>query len=117
MASATTQDDGRERAGIGAVLRLPVELWLVVVMMALAFGAGIVVTALYDEPQVQPVIGTQLPAGQVTLAPPLTDEQISQGLPSGHPDIAGETGSKADEGQRGPDGDDAARGAGSEGTG
>jgi len=55
MATNTTPDEGRGSA-FGEMLRVRVELWLVVVFMALAFGAGIVVTALYDEPA-QPVVG------------------------------------------------------------
>jgi hypothetical protein len=93
MGSAGTSNDERTDGGLGTVLRVRVELWLVVVMMALAFGAGILVTVLYEEPQDQAVVGTQLPSGQFTLAPPLTDDQISAGLPSGHPDVSGETGS------------------------
>ena len=101
---ATSNDEGRE-GGLGTILRVQVELWLVVVMMAMAFGAGILVTALYEEPQ-QPVVGVQQPGGQF-LAPPLTEDQIGQGLPSGHPDINGETGAKggdqADKGSAGGD--------------
>ena len=43
----TSNDDG-SRGGLGAVLRLQIELWLVVLFMALAFGAGILITALYE---------------------------------------------------------------------
>ena len=43
----TSNDDG-SRGGLGAVLRLQIELWLVVLFMALAFGAGIPITALYE---------------------------------------------------------------------
>ena len=92
MGSIETSDEPRGGGGLGTVLRVRVELWLVVVMMAMAFGAGILVTALYEEPQ-QPVVGVQQPGGQF-LAPPLTEDQIGQGLPSGHPDINGETGAK-----------------------
>jgi hypothetical protein len=92
MANDTTSGSGRSTrdGGLGSVLRVHIELWLVVVFMALAFGAGIVVTALYQQPEQQSIVG--VPTGQVTLAPPLTDSQIQQGLPSGHPDINGTTG-------------------------
>lgn len=82
-------DDTRSGGGLGAVLRLQIELWLVVLFMALAFGAGILVTALYEEPSTAVVGGDT--NGQIT-APPLSDEQIQGGLPSGHPDIGGATG-------------------------
>lgn len=82
-------DDTRSSEGLGAVLRLQIELWLVVLFMALAFGAGILVTALYEEPSTAVVGGDT--TGQIT-APPLSDEQIQGGLPSGHPEIGGATG-------------------------
>jgi hypothetical protein len=116
MGSVATPQDEDRGTGLGALLRLQVELWLVVVMMALAFGAGIVVTALYEEPQDQTaVVGTQLPSGQL-VAPPLSDEQISQGLPSGHPDISGETGATGKDGAKG-EGADAQGSESAEGTG
>lgn len=88
MASTVTQDGGTAD-GLRAVLRTRIELWLVVLFMALSFGAGVVVTALsQQEPAVAPVVGVQ-DQGQFPVAPPLTDEQIQQGLPSGHPDISG----------------------------
>lgn len=88
MATDRTPDEGRGSA-FGEMLRVRVELWLVVVFMALAFGAGIVVTALYDEPA-EPVVGVSDTGGQI--APPLTDQQIAGGLPSGHPDLGAATG-------------------------
>jgi|GEM_PF-5443015 hypothetical protein len=84
-------DDAGSGGGLGAVLRLQIELWLVVLFMALAFGAGILITALYEEPATTGVVGGQGTAGQIS-APPLTDEDIQGGLPSGHPDIGGITG-------------------------
>lgn len=91
MASAATHTDEGPSGGLRAVLRARVELWLVVLFMALAFGAGVLVAALYqEEPATQPVVGVQQP-GSFPMAPPLTDEQIQQGLPPGHPDI-GSTG-------------------------
>lgn len=73
--------------GLRAVLRARIELWLVVLFMALSFGAGVLVTALYEEPAPAPTTSFQAPG--FPIAPPLTDEQIQQGLPSGHPDISG----------------------------
>jgi hypothetical protein len=90
----TSNEEQREsRGGIFEVLRIRVELWVVIVFMALAFGAGIVVTAMYDESP-EPVVGVQQPVGQVPIAPPLTDQDIEGGLPSGHPDIDDATGSQ-----------------------
>lgn len=96
-------DETGSRGGLGAVLRLQIELWLVVLFMALAFGAGILITALYEEPT-SPVVGIQDPTGQV-VAPPLTDDQIQGGLPSGHPDLGGATGATGETGAE--DGKDA----------
>lgn len=86
MATATTHDRP-ETGGFRAVLRARIELWLVVLFMALSFGAGVLVTALYEEPAPAPTASVQAPG--FPIAPPLTDEQIQQGLPSGHPDISG----------------------------
>lgn len=86
-----TDDETRteETGGLRAVLRARIELWLVVLFMTLAFGAGVLVTALYQEdPATQPLVGIQQP-GSFPVAPPLTEEQLQQGLPPGHPDIDG----------------------------
>ena len=89
MTDTTTSDDERRGSAFGEMLRVRVELWLVVVFMALAFGAGIVVTAMYEEPA-DPVVGITDTTGQI--APPLTDDQIAGGLPTGHPGLTGATG-------------------------
>lgn len=101
MTDNETDRDERQGGGFGAVLRLHVELWLVVVFMALAFGAGIVITALYEEPA-EPVVGVGQTGGFV--APPLTDDQINQGLPSGHPDLGAATGATGASGATGATG-------------
>jgi hypothetical protein len=88
--SARETGGGRREAGVLEIARTKVELWLVVIFMALAFGAGIAVMVMYEEPQ--PVAGVQQPVGQFPQAPPLTDEQIQGGLPTGHPDLSGGTG-------------------------
>lgn len=87
----TTEGNGPAGGdGFVGIVRTKVELWLVVVFMALAFGAGIAVMVMYEEPQ--PVVGVQQPAGQFPQAPPLSDEEIQGGLPTGHPDLGGGTG-------------------------
>jgi hypothetical protein len=76
--------------GLGTPARVPVQLWLVVVLMAMSFGAGVIVKTI-AEPAGSAVVPTQQVPG-ITLAPPLTDQQIEQGaLPSGHPDLSGST--------------------------
>jgi len=109
MTSTGTPNDERRGGGFVEILRVHVELWLVVVFMALAFGAGIVVTALYEEPQAEPVVGVQ--TGEFPVAPPLSDDQIAGGLPSGHPDLGGATGATGATGASGQE-DDPAQGAG-----
>ena len=109
MTSNGTPNDERRGGGFVEILRVHVELWLVVVFMALAFGAGIVVTALYEEPQAEPVVGVQ--TGAFPVAPPLTDDQIAGGLPAGHPALGGATGATGATGSAGQEGDPA-QGAG-----
>jgi hypothetical protein len=82
---------------MSALLRVPVNLWLVIALMAMSFGAGVIVRTM-AEPQSQQVT-PQSQFSQI-LAPPLSDQQISQGtLPSGHPDLSG-----AGDGQNGGNG-------------
>lgn len=73
--------------GLRAALRVRIELWLAVVFMTLAFTAGIVVRGMTETPS-QPAVGV-MPAEQIQMptAPPLTEEQIQQGLPPGHPTV------------------------------
>jgi hypothetical protein len=74
-------------SGASMLLRVPVSLWLVVALMAMSFGAGVIVRTLAEPTSQQAVPSSQF--SQI-LAPPLTDQQISQGaLPSGHPDLSG----------------------------
>lgn len=110
---ASTPNDERRGGGLVEILRVNVELWLVIVFMALAFGAGIVVTALYEEPQAEPVVGLQGTTGQI--APPLTDDQIAGGLPSGHPDLAGGTGATGSTGSTGATGQEPGSAQGDDG--
>ncbi len=105
MSTATSHErPARTSApGIGTALRVRIELWLAAVFMALAFVGGVTIGMLAEQRQ-QPVVGvapvSQLPAGQFTSAPPLTDEQIQQGLPPGHPDLSsGSDASNADAGK------------------
>jgi hypothetical protein len=90
MQTATTQD--RETTTpFGALLRVPVSLWLVVVLMAMSFGAGVIVKTI-SEPTTSAVTPTTLPTDFSTVAPPLSDDQIAGGLPEGHPDFTEEGG-------------------------
>jgi hypothetical protein len=90
----TVATEERQPSGVSPLLRVPVSLWLVVVLMAMSFGAGVIVRTLAEPTSQQAVPSSQF--SQI-LAPPLTDQQISQGvLPSGHPDLSelGGTGSQ-----------------------
>jgi len=103
----------RRDGGFLEIARTKVELWLVVIFMALAFGAGIAVMVMYEEPQ--PVVGVQQPAGQFPQAPPLTDEQIQGGLPTGHPNLGAGTGPTGAVGEQASGG--SGNGDGSDGSG
>jgi len=105
-------NEASREGGLVEIARTKVELWLVVIFMALAFGAGIAVMVMYEEPQ--PVVGVQQPAGQFPQAPPLTDEEIQGGLPSGHPDLGatGATGAVDTEQASGSGNGDGATGSG-----
>jgi len=86
MATAGSMEEVRG-TGVGAVLRARVELWLIVVFMALAFSAGFAVGAMSDPTpasQATVEVGT---VPEFPIAPPLSDEQLQTGLPSGHPDV------------------------------
>lgn len=100
MGTATMQE--RETTPFGALLRVPVSLWLVVVLMAMSFGAGVIVKTI-SEPATTATTTTQLPTDLGTVAPPLTDDQIAGGLPEGHPDFTddGEGGGQNQGGQGG----------------
>ena len=81
-------------SGIRTTLRFRVQLWVAVVFMAFAFGAGLTIGVI-SQPATAPALdvpaASQAPVGG--FAPPLTDQQIQQGLPSGHPDLASPSGS------------------------
>jgi hypothetical protein len=89
-------------------LRTRIELWLVVLLMVLAFGAGLTVGVIGQQ-EPRPSVGATTigqGSGPLPVAPPLTDEQIQQGLPPGHPDLSGDQGTGGgkdakDQGSRG----------------
>ncbi len=85
MRSEPLARGGARPGGLGTALRLKIELWLAVVFMTLAFGAGVLVRGISEPPR-EPAVGVA-PAGMVPAAPPLTEDQLQQGLPQGHPDI------------------------------
>lgn len=91
--TTTTEERPRteRREGLASALRVEVQLWLAVLFMAVAFGAGVIVHAMAaPQPAAPAVVGTA-GGGEVSgiFAPPLSDEQVSAGLPAGHPDIGG----------------------------
>ena len=87
----TTTVTGRRGGAAREVLRVPVHLWLVIVLMAMSFGAGVIVRTM-AEPVVEQVAPPVQPQAGYPVAPPLTDEEIQQGLPTGHPGLTGATG-------------------------
>lgn len=87
MARLDTTEKGRRR-GVGVALRTRIELWLAVVFMALSFAAGFTIRAMSEPPTPQGPVAELAPAPLPPIfAPPLTDEQLQQELPAGHPDI------------------------------
>jgi hypothetical protein len=97
--SATASRGRSGSAGLGEVLRIRVELWLAVLFMALAFGAGMAVRVTTEPPAAAPV-STTIVAGASEVAPPLTDAQIAAGLPAGHPNLASNGGSNGKAGDK-----------------
>lgn len=104
----TSVDASRGRAarptGIREVLRVRIELWIAVVFMAAAFGAGMAVNAV-SQPEPTPVTASVDGGSVLPFAPPLTDEQLQEGLPAGHPDLNGDgatsdTGGAGDQGSK-----------------
>jgi len=87
----TTTQERETTTPFGALLRVPVSLWLVVVLMAMSFGAGVIVKTI-SEPTTSAVTAPALPTDFSTIAPPLSDDQIAGGLPEGHPDFTEEGG-------------------------
>jgi hypothetical protein len=102
----TMIDSSRDRtaraAGIREVLRVRIELWIAVVFMAAAFGAGMAVNAV-SQPEPTPATASVDGGGVLPFAPPLTDQQLQGGLPPGHPDLNGDGGTsgKAGTGDQG----------------
>lgn len=89
-----TTEGTTARPGIGPVMRIKVELWVALLFVALAFGAGVVVRSLAEPPEAPaPAVVPAGPAFGFPPAPPLTEEQLQQGLPPGHPDVGGVGGS------------------------
>lgn len=79
-------DERIERSGAEdtRVLRTRVELWLVVTLMAITFIAGLVLGLLAGVRE-QPGAPSQ---EQAPAAPPLTEDQVGQTLPPGHPSLS-----------------------------
>jgi hypothetical protein len=94
VSSMTKDEQEIGRAGLGTTLRTRVQLWIAVVFMAFAFGAGLTIGVIAHT--TAPAIVDVAPASQAPAiggAPPLSDQQLQQGLPSGHPALATPSGS------------------------
>lgn len=83
----TMRTRGAERPFV-RMIRARVELWMVVLIMAMSFGAGVIVRTIAEPPAAPAALPLTAP-GQFQVAPPLTEEQITAGLPEGHPDTSG----------------------------
>ncbi len=113
--ASIVKGQGTASASATGALRTRIELWIAVVFMVLAFAAGLAVGVLAEPNATTPVVGvgqttTGVP-GSSNLAPPLTDEQLQQGLPPGHPGLTG--GDQSGKGSNASSGD----GNGSKGSG
>ena len=72
--------------GAGGVTKVRIEAWIAAVLMVVSFGAGFLIRGIVTEEQPATPIEQQvpgMPAG-VVPAPPLTDDQLTGGLPEGH---------------------------------
>jgi len=75
----------RREPGSTPVLRTRVELWLVVTLMAATFVVGLVLGLLAgvrEQPDDSPS------QEQAPAAPPITEDQVGQTLPPGHPSLS-----------------------------
>lgn len=93
-------------------LRLNVELWLVIVIMAVSFAAGLLVGNLGGTTRDEPAPAVEVtPADVLPVAPPLTEEELQDELPPGHPPLGGATEApEPDDGQAGGSGKDGGSG-------
>ncbi|MBI4728840.1 MAG: hypothetical protein HY775_04980 [Acidobacteria bacterium] len=87
--SPDASDEARPEMG---GLKRKVEMWAAVLLMAVGFGAGFLVRGMTSAPPPAGVDtgsfqGNSAPGGMI--APPLTDDQIQQQLPPGHPPVEG----------------------------
>lgn len=111
--TTTTEDRPRtdRREGFANAIHVEVQLWLAVLFMAVAFGAGVIVHAMAAPQTSAPAVVGTTGGGDVSgiFAPPLSDDQVSAGLPAGHPDIDGGSGTGSERPQA--DGGQGAKGA------
>jgi hypothetical protein len=91
---STTTSEPRTAPDLAETLRLKIQLWLAIVFMALAFGAGMTIGVLSGHSGSTAVIAptSQVPSN-FGVAPPLTDQQLQGGLPAGHPEVGSGQGS------------------------
>ena len=112
MSSVTTDERRAARDGIGTALRTQIRLWLAIVFMALAFGAGLTIGVIAQHPRVAGRRRDPDEPGpeQLRGRPTAHEEQIQQGLPSGHPVVGADRGSTSGSGS-------GTQGAGGKGSG
>jgi hypothetical protein len=73
-----------------ALLRAPVQLWLVAILMSVSFGAGFLLQPPADPGPSPSSPPAQLapPTARTPVAPPLSDAQLQEAeLPAGHPPL------------------------------
>lgn len=88
-----TRPREERRAGLFGTLQVPVQLWLALAFMALAFAGGFLVRGMVSataEQVVGPAPAVQAP-GEIVPAPPLSEEDIQGGLPPDHPPVEGQS--------------------------
>jgi hypothetical protein len=75
-----------------SALTAKIEVWIAAILMVVAFGVGFVMRGFTaQESTTTPGIEQTVPGttSGVVQAPALTDQQLQQGLPQGHPTFTG----------------------------
>lgn len=87
------QESGEPTDPRKAPWKTKVQLWVAVALMAVGFAGGFLARGIGSQPsapttgsgQTSTLPGGGAPGGAGELAPPLTEDQLNQGLPPGHP--------------------------------